>query len=111
MPSKYKALNDASRLAHAQLTGKSPNPEDQQFDPDYIVTPGAILLDVLDDAGMTQADLARRTGIPQKTLSLISNGKAPISTNTALLLEQVLGTKARFWSSLESMYREHLAKI
>lgn len=28
MPSKYKALNDASRLAHAQLTGGSPNPED-----------------------------------------------------------------------------------
>ena len=27
MPSQYKALNDASRLAHAQLTGASPNPE------------------------------------------------------------------------------------
>jgi len=27
MPSPYKALNDASRLAHAQLTGASPNPE------------------------------------------------------------------------------------
>lgn len=31
MPSKYKALNDASRLAHAELTGESPNPEDQFF--------------------------------------------------------------------------------
>lgn len=28
MPSKYQALNDASRLAHASLTGASPNPED-----------------------------------------------------------------------------------
>lgn len=28
MPSKYRALNDATRLAHADLTGASPNPED-----------------------------------------------------------------------------------
>jgi len=33
MPSKYKALNDASRLAHADLTGASPNPEHGPDDP------------------------------------------------------------------------------
>lgn len=31
MPSKYKALNDATRLAHSDLTGRSPNPEHQQW--------------------------------------------------------------------------------
>lgn len=36
MPSKYTALNDASRLAHASLTGESPNPEDQLHIPDAI---------------------------------------------------------------------------
>ena len=31
MPSKYRVLNDASRLAHADLTGGSPNPEHSPF--------------------------------------------------------------------------------
>lgn len=29
MPSPYQALNDASRLAHAELTGTSPKPNEQ----------------------------------------------------------------------------------
>lgn len=80
------------------------------YEPDYLVTPGAILQEALDDLGMTQAELAKRTGLAPKTVNQVIKGHAPISTETGLLLERVLGTRARFWSNLETIYRERLAK-
>jgi addiction module HigA family antidote len=81
-----------------------------EYEPDYVVTPGEILQDALEDVGMSQAELAKRTGLAPKTVNQIVKGHAPISTETAILLERVLGTKARFWSNLETIYRERLAK-
>jgi len=80
------------------------------FEPDFLIAPGEILQEALEDLGMSQADLARRTGLTTKTVNQIVRGVAPITTETALLLERVLGTKARFWSNLETRYRERLAK-
>lgn len=82
----------------------------QTFEPDYLVTPGDVLQEALSDLGMTQAELAKRTGLTTKTVNQVIKGHAPISTETALLLERVLGTRARFWSNLETIYRERLAK-
>ena len=35
-----------------------------QYVPDYQVTPGEVLQDYLEGLGMTQAELAARTGLP-----------------------------------------------
>ncbi len=80
------------------------------FEPDYVVTPGEILQEALDHAAMSQADLATRTGLAAKTVNEIIKGHAPISTETSLALERVLGTPARFWTNLESSYRSRLAR-
>jgi addiction module HigA family antidote len=81
------------------------------YNPDKVSLPGATLLDILEDRGMTQSELAARTGRPLKTISEIINGKAAITSETALQLERVLGTPAEFWSNRESNYRAYLARL
>ncbi len=81
------------------------------YDPDYAVPPGATLREALDEKGLSQSDLAQRTGMAEKTISQIINGIAPITFDTAEKLEMVLGIPARFWNDHEQSYREALAKI
>jgi HTH-type transcriptional regulator / antitoxin HigA len=80
------------------------------FTPDYVSPPGETLEDVLEDRGMSQAELAERTGLSRKTVNEIIKGKASITSETALHLERVLGVPAGFWNSREHQYREALAR-
>lgn len=80
-----------------------------QYAPDYVSPPGETLQEILEERGMSQAELAERTGRPKKTISEIINGKAAITPETALQLERVLGVSASFWNNREREYREALA--
>jgi len=82
----------------------------EKFNPDYVVPPGVTLLENLDYLGMTQKDLAVRTGRPIKTINEIIKGKTAITPQTALQFERVLGIPASFWNNLEKNYREMLIK-
>ncbi len=81
-----------------------------EYQPDRVTPPGDTLRDLLDETGLSQAELATRMGRPKKTVSEIVNGKAAITTETALQLEMVLGIPADFWNSREQQYREYLAR-
>ena len=81
-----------------------------RFQPDYSVPPGVTLLETIESLGMTQTELAERTGRPKKTINEIIKGKAAITPETALQLELVLGTSASFWNNLELNYRDSLAR-
>ena len=80
-----------------------------QYTPDYVSPPGETLQEILEEQGMTQAELAERTGRPKKTINEIINGKAAITPETALQLERVLNIPASFWNNREQQYREALA--
>lgn len=80
------------------------------WQPDWAVVPGEILLEALQDRGMTQAELANRMARPPKTINEIIKGKAAITPDTAIQLERTLGISAAFWSGLEARYREHIAR-
>lgn len=82
-----------------------------EFVPDYAIPPGDTLAEVLEDRGMTQAELAKLMGRPRKTINEIIKGKAAITPETALQLERVLDIPASFWCSLEMNYRLDLARI
>lgn len=82
-----------------------------QYTPDYVSPPGETLQEILEERGMSQAELAERTGRPKKTINEIINGKAAITPETALQLERVLGIPASFWNHRERQYREALARI
>lgn len=81
------------------------------FEPDYAVAPGRTLLETIEKLGIDQIELAERTGLTPKTVNLIINGKAPLTQQTAMLLELVTSVPARIWNNLECNYREQLARI
>jgi HTH-type transcriptional regulator / antitoxin HigA len=78
--------------------------------PEWALPPGEVLAEALEELGMSQAELARRTARPMKTISEIVTGKATITNETALQLELVLGVPASLWLGLEARYRESLAR-
>jgi len=82
-----------------------------KYVPDYLVTPGTVLEDYLEDAGITQATLADMTGLSKKTINEILTAKSDITAETALLFERTLGCPAHFWSNLEQQYREDNARF
>jgi HTH-type transcriptional regulator / antitoxin HigA len=81
-----------------------------QYEPDFVSAPGATLEEMLSERCMTQADLAERTGRTPKTINEIIQGKSPITPETALRLERVLGVPSDFWNNREAHYRAFLAK-
>ena len=80
--------------------------------PDYIVSPGDIIKDYLDNLKITPVDLSNRCGLSKKTIDDIISGKAPITPEIALNLEKALGRPAHFWCNLEdnSQRKCHLRK-
>ena len=79
--------------------------------PNKAIFPGKILARSLEREGMTQKNLSERTGLSEKHLSQIINGEAPITVETALLLENALGGSASFWINLEKNFQETKARI
>lgn len=73
--------------------------------------PGDDILETIEHIKMSQAELADRLGkTPSKVHDLIT-GKEPITYNTALQLEKVLGVDAQFWLNREINYRTKLARL
>ena len=85
-------------------------PLKNEYSPDKVSAPGETLLEVLEDRGTTQQELAERLGMAPKTVNEIIKGKAPLTHDTALALERVLGLSAGFWNRLEAAYQESLAR-
>lgn len=81
------------------------------YTPDYLVPPGEVLAEYLDAYGMTQAELADRTGLTKKTINEIIKGKSPITSETALKLERSLGRPAHFWNNLERQFQEDRSRF
>ena len=73
--------------------------------------PGDTIQETIDMMGMRQNELAERMGKTESKINDIIKGKEPITVNTALQLELVLGIPAKFWLAREANFREELARI
>jgi addiction module HigA family antidote len=82
-----------------------------QYTPNYLITPGEVLVEYLEAYSMTQAELAARTGLTKKTINEIIKGKSPITSETALKLERSLGRPAHFWNNLERQFQEDRSRL
>lgn len=81
-----------------------------EYRPTSVSPPGETLRELLEERGISQAELAERSGRPRKTINEILSGKTAITPETALQLELVLGVPASFWNARETRYREFLAR-
>lgn len=80
----------------------------QLLDVAFCIPPGATLEEEIDALGISQKELALRTGLTVQTINRIIKGSTPITTDTAQKLAYVTNTSASFWLGLEMDYREAL---
>ena len=67
--------------------------------------PGEILLEeFLVPAGMSQVGLAEHLGVPVQRINELVRGKRGITSETAWLLAQALGTSPEFWVNLQAAH-------
>lgn len=83
----------------------------ETFVPDWAVAPGEVLADELRSRGMSQTDLAHRTGLSIKHVNQIIKRNASLSAEVALAFERALGVPARFWLRTEAAWQAHSTAI
>lgn len=78
---------------------------------DLIIHPGETIAGVLEDRGITQAELLLRTGVSSSYVSNVIAGKKGISANFAMGLEYALGVPKSFWLNLQANYEAELLEL
>lgn len=73
-----------------------------------IIHPGETIADVINERGITQAELAIRTGVSPAYVSSVISGKKDISSNFAMALEYALDVPKSFWLNLQANYEADL---
>lgn len=73
-----------------------------------ITPPGNTIIELLDQRGMTKADLAEKLGLTTDALEAVCNGKLRIGLDVAEGLEKHLAHPASFWLRREDLYRTYL---
>ena len=81
-----------------------------EFAPKYAIHPGRMLLEEIKARHLSQAEFAERTGITEKRLSDIINGKADITPSVAICVEAATGIPASLWLKLQMQYDEVIAR-
>lgn len=82
----------------------------EQFSPDWAVHPGEILREHLQARGMSQSELARRTGLSKKLVCDIVHGRNPITAKTAVRFEKVFELSAETWLRLQNLWDLHMVR-
>ena len=75
-----------------------------------MIEPGVILKKMLKDSGMTNKELATRTGVTEKHISTILNGERKISPTFARKLGYVF-KDTKFWLNVQAEYDSEQLKI
>lgn len=76
------------------------------------VHPGEILREeFLTPLGLTAYALAKAAHVPRTRIERIVREETPVTADTALRLERVLGVDAAFWTNLQSAYDLRIAEI
>lgn len=73
--------------------------------------PGVTIKEMLTDMDMSQKEFATRMEMSEKHISNLLSGNSQLTHETALKLENVIGMPAKFWNSLECVYREKIKRI
>lgn len=81
-----------------------------ELTPAYPTHPGEILKDEIEYRGITQRELAEKTGMQPSAVNEILNGRRSLTEKTALLFEAALGISAEPLMTLQVKYNILSAK-
>ena len=81
----------------------------RMFNPPH---PGEVLADTVlrEDGGISVTAFAEKLGMTRTAISRVVNGKAGISPELSIRLEEALGTSAESWLAMQSAYDLNRAK-
>lgn len=79
--------------------------------PGQATHPGELIKDEIEYRKLTQKELAKKMGISLNTLNSIINGRANITMQIAVKLEEVLDISANYWLRLQIKYEIDTLRI
>jgi addiction module HigA family antidote len=74
------------------------------------IHPGEQLATLLEELGMSAAELSRQLGVPTNRVTAILHGRRTITGDTALRLGHFFGNSPRFWLNLQALYDLRIAQ-
>lgn len=73
--------------------------------------PGDVLKEELEARGISQKSFAEGTGVPYTMLNEILNGKRPVTSDFALLVEAALGISPELLINMQTRYNMAQARL
>lgn len=92
------------------IPGVDPNMIANNIEPYEPTHPGEILKEEIEYRGISQRKLADQMGVPYTQLNEVLNGKRPVNTEFALLIEAVLGLEAEPLLRMQARYNMIVTK-
>jgi HTH-type transcriptional regulator/antitoxin HigA len=80
-----------------------------EFTPDWVLSPGELLLDELKHRSMSQTEFAARTSSSLKHINQIVKGHVPLTPDAAIAFERTLGISASLWLRTEASWRASIS--
>ena len=80
------------------------------LEPAYLTHPGEVIKDEIEYRGISQRKLAEEIGVAYSQLNEVLNGKRPLNTELALLLEAALDLPATPLLAMQTRYNLLAAK-
>lgn len=68
------------------------------------IHPGELLREILEDRGLSQAELARAIGVSPMRISHIVRETRPVTADLALRFGRAFGQSPQFWMGLQTDY-------
>ncbi len=82
-----------------------------EYYPEEVLHPAITLNEKLGEMGMSRKEFALRTGKPEKTIAALMKGESSITTEMAILFENVTKIPAHFWINKQSRFNEYKARL
>ena len=74
------------------------------LEPAYLTHPGEVIKDEIESRGISQRKLAKEIGVSYSQLNEVLNGKRPVNTEFALLIESALDIPSAPLLTLQTRY-------
>ena len=81
-----------------------------QYFPDVVFHPGITLDEKLQEMGISIKEFALRTDKPEKTVIAVLKGDSSLTSEMAILFENVTRIPAQFWINKQARYNEYIAR-
>lgn len=82
-----------------------------EYYPQEVLHPCETLNEKLEEMGMSRKEFAVRTGKPEKTIIAVLKGESSITSEMAIMFENITKIPAHFWLNKQARYNEYKSRL